>query len=82
VGSELGGDRERIAAALPGYEILRQLGTGSFGHVWAGRHYQLRRVDAIKSLKHFLVDDPTIRERFRREARVLANIEHPHIVPI
>jgi len=74
--------REDILAALPDYEIGGELGRGGFGVVLAGRHRQLRRDVAIKELPPALAADPRVRARFAAEARVLAALSHPHIVPI
>lgn len=67
---------------LPQYEVGEELGRGGFGVVRAGRHRQLGRAVAIKELPSFLATDPTVRARFVAEARVLAALAHPHIVPI
>jgi len=74
--------REEIVAALPDYEIGGELGRGGFGLVLSGRHRQLRRDVAIKELPPALAADPRVRARFAAEARVLASLSHPHIVPI
>jgi serine/threonine-protein kinase len=74
--------REAILAALPEYEIGGELGRGGFGVVLSGRHRQLRREVAIKELPSALAADPRVRARFAAEARVLASLSHPHIVPI
>ncbi|MDQ6616090.1 MAG: protein kinase [Actinomycetota bacterium] len=74
--------REDIVAALPEYEIGDELGRGGFGLVLAGFHRQLRRAVAIKELPPALAADPRVRARFAAEARVLASLSHPHIVPI
>jgi serine/threonine-protein kinase len=74
--------REEIVAALPEYEIGGELGRGGFGLVLSGRHRQLRRDVAIKELPPALAADPRVRARFAAEARVLASLSHPHIVPI
>ena len=71
-----------ILAALPDYEIGGELGRGGFGLVREGRHKQLRRAVAIKELPAALAADPRVRARFAAEARVLASLSHPHIVPI
>ncbi len=71
-----------LAAALPGYEIGGELGRGAFGIVVAGRHRQLGRDVAIKQLVPGLVSDPSVRLRFLAEAKVLASIDSPHIVPV
>ncbi|HEX3542081.1 MAG TPA: serine/threonine-protein kinase [Acidimicrobiales bacterium] len=75
-------DRDEILAALPEYDIGGELGRGGFGVVLAGRHRQLRRDVAIKELPPALAADPRVRARFAAEARVLASLSHPHIVPI
>lgn len=71
-----------LGAALPGYDIGAELGRGAFGVVIAGRHRQLGRDVAIKKLAPGLVSDELVRARFLAEAKVLASIDHPHIVPV
>ena len=68
--------------ALPGYELLGPIGTGSFGVVYAGRHRQLGRRVAIKELPPALASDPEVRARFISEARVMASFDHHHLVPV
>jgi serine/threonine-protein kinase len=75
-------DPAAIAAHLPNYQVERELGRGGFGIVYAGRHLRLDRPVAIKELPTWLVDNPTSRRRFLAEARVLASLDHPHIVPV
>ena len=75
-------DLERIEEALPAYEVGEVLGMGGFGVVVAGRHRQLGREVAIKQLPRDVGADPQARARFVSEARVLATLDHPHIVPI
>ena len=72
-----------IAAALNGqYEIEREIGRGGMGVVYLARDLRLDRMVAIKTLPHSLAGDDTIRERFLREARTAARLNHPNIVPI
>jgi non-specific serine/threonine protein kinase len=73
---------ERAPAALPAYEISSELGRGAYGVVLAGRHRQLGRLVAIKQLPRAFGADPAVRARFIAEARVLATLDHPHIVAI
>jgi hypothetical protein len=71
-----------VVAALPAYDIGREMGRGSFGAVRAGRHRQLGREVAIKELHSSLASDPAVRARFVKEAQLLAGLDHPHIVPV
>ena len=71
-----------LATALPGIEVGRELGRGGFGIVWSGRQRRLGREVAIKQLPPAFAQDDEIRERFVTEARVLAGLDHPHIVPV
>ncbi|OAA20129.1 serine/threonine protein kinase [Frankia sp. EI5c] len=64
----------RLAAALPAYELGSQLGRGAFGVVLAGRHRELGRDVAIKVLP--------IGEGRMAEARLLALLDHPHVVRV
>lgn len=75
-------DAAAVAAVLPEYEVGEELGRGGFGVVRAGTHRRLGRAVAIKQLPAFLAADVTVRARFAAEARVLAGLAHPHIVPI
>jgi len=75
-------DRERVAAALPSYDIGGELGRGGWGVVLEGRHKQLGRDVAIKQLPRAFAADPAVRARFVTEARLLAALDHPHIVPV
>jgi hypothetical protein len=75
-------DRELLSNALPGYDIGDELGKGGMGVVVSGQHRQLDRQVAIKQLPVSVAADPEIRRRFTAEARVLASLDHPHVVPV
>src|SRR4051794_29565417 len=75
-------DQDAVAAALPLYEVEGELGHGAWGVVLAGRHRQLGRDVAIKQLPRSFANDPAVRSRFIAEARLLASLEHPHVVPL
>ena len=75
-------DRKEVEAALPGYEIGGELGRGGWGIVVEARHRRLGREVAIKQLPRAFAADPSVRSRFVAEARVLASLDHPHIVPV
>jgi serine/threonine protein kinase len=64
------------------YRILKQLGKGGMGSVYLAHDSQLDRRVALK-VPHFAPEDgPEVLERFRREARAAATIEHPNICPV
>ncbi|MBV8303878.1 MAG: protein kinase [Acidimicrobiia bacterium] len=75
-------DQEAVVAALPLYEVEGELGHGAWGVVLAGRHRQLGRDVAIKQLPRSFGADPAVRSRFIAEARLLASLDHPHVVPL
>jgi eukaryotic-like serine/threonine-protein kinase len=64
------------------YEILSPLGRGMFGSVWRARDLSLAREVAIKVLHPHIAKDDVAVARFRREARLAAQLAHPAIVPI
>ena len=71
-------------AILPGrrlgpYEILSAIGAGGMGEVYKARDTRLDRIVAIKVLPTHLADRPELRERFDREAKTIASLNHPHI---
>lgn len=71
-----------LQAALPDYEITQELGRGAMGIVYLGRHKALDRTVAIKELPPSFAADSTVRDRFLTEARVVAALDHPHVVVI
>ena len=74
--------QDKVVAALPGYEIAGELGRGGWGVVLGARHRQLGRDVAIKQLPVAFAADQSVVSRFTAEARVLARLDHPHIVPV
>ncbi len=75
-------DRQLLTDALPAYDIGEELGQGGMGVVVAGQHRRLDRRVAIKQLSAAFADDPALRRRFTEEARLLASLDHPHVVPV
>jgi serine/threonine protein kinase len=67
------------ATKLGPYEIVAPLGAGGMGEVYRARDTRLGRDVAIKVLPVHLADRPDLRERFEREARAIASLNHPHI---
>src|SRR3954466_2659779 len=72
----------RLAAALPAHEIGPVLGRGAFAVVFAARHRTLGREVAIKRLSPDLLRESEARHRFAAEARLLASLDHFHIVRV
>jgi serine/threonine protein kinase/Tol biopolymer transport system component len=61
------------------YEILSAIGAGGMGEVYRARDTRLERIVAVKILPDHLSDKTELRERFEREARTVASLNHPHI---
>ena len=64
------------------YELLDELGVGGFGSVYRVRDLGLERDVALKVLHPVLTTNPSVVERFRKEARLAAQLDHPNIVSI
>ena len=64
------------------YRIIEQLGQGGMATVFKAYHPNLDRYVAIKVLHPAFKQDPQFLERFQREARVVAKLDHPNIVPV
>ena len=71
-----------LQAALSGYEIGARLGSGTFGVVFAARQPLLGRQVALKVLRSDHASSADLKGRFRTEATVLAELDHPHIVKV
>jgi len=74
--------RETVAAAFPQLEIIELIGCGGMGAVYKARQPRLDRYVALKILPPSLGADAGFAERFGREARVLARLNHPNIVTV
>ena len=64
------------------YRILREIGRGGMGVVYEAQEETLGRRVALKVLPHQSMANPSHRERFRREVRAAAALQHPNIVPV
>ncbi|HEY0549560.1 MAG TPA: protein kinase [Verrucomicrobiae bacterium] len=71
-----------LAGWLPGYELQSLIGRGGMGAVYKARQRQLDRLVALKLLPVEASLDEAFAERFRREAQMLARLDHPNIVGI
>ena len=74
---------QQLGAALgDGYVVERPLGEGGFAVVFLVRDVALKRKLAVKVLSPDLIASKTVLDRFRREAETVAQLSHPHIVPL
>jgi len=73
---------EDVQRAFPQLEVLELVGRGGMGLVYRARQPRLDRLVALKVLAPELARDATFAERFLREARALARLNHPNIVAV
>ena len=73
---------EQIPAQLGRYRVVRLLGEGGFGRVFLGHDDSLKRPVAIKVPLRRRVARPQDMQAYLAEARILATLDHPHIVPV
>jgi hypothetical protein len=71
-----------VGTTFAGHRIDAVLGRGGMGVVYRATHLALDRPVALKVMSAALLDDPGFRTRFRRESRIAASLDHPHIVPV
>ena len=62
------------------YELIREIGQGGMAAVYLARRRDSKRLVAIKAVRARYLDDPDALQRFAREARVVADLDHPNIV--
>jgi serine/threonine protein kinase/formylglycine-generating enzyme required for sulfatase activity len=73
---------EWVGGVLGGYLIIEQISTGSMAEVYKALQTSMNRMVAVKIMSPSLTDDPEFVARFRQEARTVASLEHPHILPV
>jgi YVTN family beta-propeller protein len=71
-----------IGSELAGYRIAALIGRGGMGAVYRAEETSLGRNVALKVIAPELAEDGRFHERFLRESRIAASLDHPHIVPI
>lgn len=69
-------------AVIAGYRIQGVCGRGGMSVVYAAEDPRLPRTVALKVMSARLAGQPTFRERFLREARIAASLDHPHVIPV
>jgi serine/threonine protein kinase len=67
---------------VEGYEIIEEVGRGGMGRVYRARHRITEQEVALKMILPRYAEDPRQRRRFINEARVIAQLEHPNLVPL
>ena len=72
----------RIGDEFAGYRLVSLIGHGGMSIVYRAEHIGLERTVALKLLSPQLSGDEAFRERFQRESKVAASLEHPNIIPI
>src|SRR5207249_9619946 len=72
--------KKKQVAQLGDFILLQKLGEGAMGVVYKARQESLDRVVAIKVMAKHLAKNPIFVQRFHREARVMAKLDHPHIL--
>jgi len=64
------------------FEVIEEIQSGEFAVVYKARHRILDRIVLLKVLHQRLLRDPEVAERFKREAKIAASVEHTHIVRV
>jgi hypothetical protein len=73
--------RTKTGKFIAAFELVRRVGSGQYGEVWLARDSNLRREVALK-LPRRTGDSHFVADLFLREARAVAQLRHPHIVPV
>jgi serine/threonine protein kinase/tetratricopeptide (TPR) repeat protein len=71
-----------IKKKLGPYTITEEIGAGGMATVYRAYQPSMDRHVAIKIIRTTILQDPTVRDRFQREARLIARLEHPHLLPV
>jgi serine/threonine protein kinase/tetratricopeptide (TPR) repeat protein len=71
-----------IGTKLGSYEIIEEIGKGGMATVYRAYQPTVGRHVAVKVIKKSIAEDEVSMVRFRREARLIARLEHPHLLPI
>ena len=73
---------DAFGRAVRGYELREQVGVGEFGIVYRAYQPSVGREVAVKVIRPDLVNQPSFVRGFESEARLVAQLEHPHLVPL
>ena len=72
----------RVGTDFAGYRLEELIGRGGMSIVYRAQHLRLERTVALKLLMPELSRDESFRERFMRESRLAASLDHPNVIPI
>jgi serine/threonine protein kinase len=71
-----------VGKTLRNYEIIGEIAAGNYGVIYQAKQPSVNRDVAIKMILPELTDNTEFAKRFEREAQIIAQLEHPHIVPL
>jgi len=71
-----------VGVQINQYKVVEHIGRGGMADVWSARDIRLNRMVAIKTIAHGLSQDVDPISMFKQEAQTIAQMEHPHILPI
>jgi len=71
-----------LGTKIGSYEVVEEIGKGGMATVYRARQASVDRDVALKVIRRAIANDPEAVQRFQREARLIARLEHPHILPI
>ena len=72
----------QVGTEFAGYRLEELVGTGGMSMVYRAQHLRLERTVALKVLMPELSQDDSFKERFTRESRLAASLDHPNVIPI
>src|ERR1700710_1927584 len=76
------GAEPRPSTRFGPYELQELIGLGGMGEVYRAYDTARERLVAVKLLRSDVAADPSYRDRFRRESRVAARLQEPHVIPV
>jgi serine/threonine protein kinase len=72
----------RLGTQFGPYELRSLIGVGGMGEVYRAYDTTKGRMVAVKILRSEMAADPSFQERFRRESRMAARLQEPHVIPV